>query len=80
MLVLDHPEAIDDLALLVIGHLLEIQMGAVVGLQPEIAKVLAVEGAPWRHALEEWLPALVIASSPRNYVNRGTGIHIRLRQ
>lgn len=79
MLFLDHPEAVDDDATLIIGHLLKVQMAGIVRLEPQIAKVLAVKGAPRWHFLEEWLTAFMIARSAGDDVHRCTRIHIRLR-
>lgn len=38
--VLDHPEGVHDLAVLVVGYLLEVEVGAVVGLQSGVPIVL----------------------------------------
>lgn len=77
--MLDDPELVYNGAPFVVGNLLEVQMAGIVGLQPQIAKVLAVEGAPGRHMLKEWLASLMIAGSARYNVHRCTRIDIRLR-
>lgn len=62
VVVLDHPKAIDNSALLVIGHLFEVQMRVIVRLEAKITKVLTVEGAPGGHAFEERFASFMIAS------------------
>lgn len=78
--LLDHPEAVNDGATLVIGYLLKVQMTGIVCLEAQIAKVLAVEGAPWWHFLKEWLTTLMIARRSGDDVHRCSWIHIWLRQ
>jgi len=40
MLVFDHPEGVHNGAILVVGHLLEVQMGGIVGLQSGVTIIL----------------------------------------
>lgn len=41
--ILDHPEGVDNLTVLVVGDLLDMQMGCIVGLKTCIAIVLQVK-------------------------------------
>lgn len=40
MLILDHPEGVDNLTLLVVGYLLEVQVSRIVRFQARVAIVL----------------------------------------
>lgn len=54
MLGFHQPKVIDDGAVLVVGHLLEMDMCSIVSLEPCVTIVLAVKSAPFGYFALEW--------------------------